>query len=355
MASYTITWPSPYEWDGTMRLFWRKTSESASDSVDIETTGWDTESYSYTVDVDYDVEYTWSVWALRNPYTLAFQVSSGTFFVESPYEPPIDFNVEYTSTMNSITATVTGVSDNSTVQFKINNQTVSRIGSGSMTIARLEPGTEYVCSIYVDDVFMEALVVSTSGDPVVREDPYVSNIVTTSEQIAIVVDNTRATDTLYVAVNDFEYHTDALDDVTPIILRGSAILPDTNYYVMVQIYRNEDGVMRLVMDWNGYIKTDKYVTDEFNWDTDIRQGVRMNMYSSKPAPVTAVEWNRLVRATNEKLGTVIPMVARGERMIAGIGGNVRDVADALGVSVHSGQQVTAYFFHALRNAVNALM
>lgn len=99
------------------------------------------------------------------------------------------------------------------------------------------------------------------------------------------------------------------------------------------------------------------IEGDFEWDTDIRAGAIMNTYmytgTHYPAPVTAAEWNRLVDLVNKKCGTSIGKVASGVRMYASSGGNVRRVADALGVAVDSGDIITAQFFLDLRDAVNA--
>jgi hypothetical protein len=42
-------------------------------------------------------------------------------------------------------------------------------------------------------------------------------------------------------------------------------------------------------------------------------------------------------------------------MVAGTGGNIRQVADALGVSVGSGWTITAQFFLDLRDKINNLL
>lgn len=98
--------------------------------------------------------------------------------------------------------------------------------------------------------------------------------------------------------------------------------------------------------------------EEFNWTTDIQQWKKMEIWQHPasgymlPAPVTAEEWNRLVKIVNTKCGTNIDDVSIGEPMRAGPGGNVRQVADALGVKVDKGDRITAEFFLKLQDAVN---
>lgn len=95
---------------------------------------------------------------------------------------------------------------------------------------------------------------------------------------------------------------------------------------------------------------------EFEWTTNIRAGEKMNTYNyagtQYPAPVTAKEWNELVDLVNTKCGTDINHVVSGAQMSAQPGGNVRCVANALGVSVNSGDRITAEFFFKLRDAIN---
>lgn len=87
-------------------------------------------------------------------------------------------------------------------------------------------------------------------------------------------------------------------------------------------------------------------TERFEWDTDIYAGGAMQTVGGVPAPVTAVEWNRLVDAVNRKRRTAIQHVVSGEPMTNA----VQVVAAALGVSVPN--RVTAAFFLDLRDTVN---
>lgn len=102
------------------------------------------------------------------------------------------------------------------------------------------------------------------------------------------------------------------------------------------------------------VTTQAYPT--FNWDTNIASNVTMGTYVKNnkqyPAPVTAEEWNRLVDLINLKYGKTLSHVSSGDEMVAGSGGNIRLVADALGVSVNSEDGITAQFFLDLKNKIN---
>lgn len=98
-------------------------------------------------------------------------------------------------------------------------------------------------------------------------------------------------------------------------------------------------------------------TDIFEWTTNIYQWAKMASWQhpsghTHPAPVTAEEWNRLVEIVNAKRGTDIDKVSVSTPMRAGPGGNIRQVADALGVEVDKGYRITAEFFLKLKEAVN---
>ena len=113
---------------------------------------------------------------------------------------------------------------------------------------------------------------------------------------------------------------------------------------------------------NVNIKNDEFTTldasqiEDFEWDTDIRAGVKMNTYQYAgtyyPAPVTAAEWNRLIDLIKSKRGISIDYVSSGVHMSAKPGGNIRKVADALGVTINSGDRITAQFFLDLQDAIN---
>ena len=96
----------------------------------------------------------------------------------------------------------------------------------------------------------------------------------------------------------------------------------------------------------------------FEWTTKIYYGAKISSWQNQangnthPAPVTADEWNRLVTLVNVKCGTSIDTVSQGERMYAGPGSKIRQVADALEVSVDNGDRITAAFFLALQDAIN---
>lgn len=94
----------------------------------------------------------------------------------------------------------------------------------------------------------------------------------------------------------------------------------------------------------------------FDWLlSTVQQGVMMGSYQQRPAPVTAQEWNRLVGLVNTMCNKAISTVSAGEEMVGGSGGNVRLVADALGVSVASGDRITAKFFLDLKNRINDML
>ena len=135
--------------------------------------------------------------------------------------------------------------------------------------------------------------------------------------------------------------------VSIIVIDG--LSPETTYTVNVgyKMTQTEDDI--------GKVEARTFTTKKkmFHWDTDIYQGAPMNYYNNRPAPVTFTEWNRLVDATNGKCAMNISKVSRGQTMNASNNGNVKQVADALGVSIPSGKTVTAKFFLDLEESVNS--
>lgn len=97
------------------------------------------------------------------------------------------------------------------------------------------------------------------------------------------------------------------------------------------------------------------------WISIIEQGAQMPIWTDEenqktyPAPVKAVEWNRLVDLINKKKSKSISLVSAGQEMKASNGGNIRQVADALGVSVESKKRITAQFFLDLKTAINNIL
>lgn len=92
------------------------------------------------------------------------------------------------------------------------------------------------------------------------------------------------------------------------------------------------------------------------WISTVKQGAEIAMYNKTSlAPVTAQEWNRLVGLVNTMCNKAISTVSAGEEMVGGSGGNVRLVADALGVSVASRDRITAQFFLDLKDRINDML
>jgi len=101
------------------------------------------------------------------------------------------------------------------------------------------------------------------------------------------------------------------------------------------------------------VSTDSYPV--FDWDSTIEVGAEMTVVDNLTvAPVTAVEWNRLVDLVNLKTGSSHAHVAKGASFSAVDGMPVKKIANALNVSVSSTDCISAEFFKKLKNAVNAL-
>lgn len=227
-------------------------------------------------------------------------------------------------------------------------QSASRYGSGSITIQGLEPGLTYVGDIYLNDTaLIETFAAQTTGTST-STDPYIMNYGSNNEgtEIFVVVDRTKSTYTANISINGKD---EGLYGCT----EGNTIYnfpaePNNTYIVVIVI--------------NGIELTAKITTTtstgEFQWKTKIYKDAKMNTRQNSingaihPAPVTAEEWNILVTLVNAKRSTSIPSVSPGSMMNAAPGGNVRQVADALGVKVDKGDRITAEFFLALQDAIN---
>lgn len=227
-------------------------------------------------------------------------------------------------------------------------QSASRYGSGSITVQGLEPGLTYVGDIYLNDTaLIETFSIQTTGTPT-STDPYIMNYGSNDEgtEIFIVVDRTKSTYTANVTINGEDEGLYGCNEGNTIY--SFAAEPNNTYIVVIVI--------------NGIELTAKITTavstSEFQWTTNIYQGAKMNSWQNSingathPAPVTATEWNRLVTFVNAKCGTSIAPVSPGSMMNAAPGGNVRQVADALGVIVNKGERITAQFFLELQDAIN---
>ena len=237
--------------------------------------------------------------------------------------------------------------DKLTVQL-ITGQSDSRYGSGSITIQGLESGTTYIGDIYLNDLtLIETFVVTTTGTPA-STDPYIMNYGSNDDgtEIFVVVDRTKSTYTANVIINNENKGTYSCNDNST-IYRFSA---EPNKVYIVKIIINN-------IELEATINT-TLSTGEFQWTTKIQKWEKMESWQhpagghTHPAPVTAEEWNRLVKIVNTKCGTNIDDVSIGEPMRAGPGGNIRQVADALGVEVDKGYKITAKFFLDLQDAVN---
>lgn len=237
--------------------------------------------------------------------------------------------------------------DKLTVQL-VTGQSDSRYGSGSITIQGLESGTTYVGDIYLNDLsLIETFAVKTTGTPA-SADPYIMNYGSNDEgtEIFVVVDRTKSAYTANIIINNENKGTYSCNDDST-IYRFSA---EPNKVYIVKIIINN-------IELEATINT-TLSTGEFKWTTKIQQWEKMEIWQHPasgyilPAPVTAEEWNRLVKIVNTKRGTNIDDVSTGEPMRAGPGGNIRQVADALGVKVDKGYRITAQFFLDLQDAVN---
>lgn len=266
---------------------------------------------------------------------------------------------DFTTDQGEPTHTITAGEDYVTVRFynylstdtltvELDGQSVSRTGNGSVTISGLESGTSYVGYVYANGVEIEVFAVTTTGTST-SSDPYIFNSGmsdNTGTEVFVVVYRTKSTYTASITINGVSKGTYACNDNSTIY---KFTTEPYNVYTVVLVINGVELTTTINTTPN---------TGEFQWDTSIYKGAKMNSWQNQangnthPAPVTAAEWNRLVTLVNAKCGTGIATVSSGERMWATSGGNIRQVADALGVAVGSGDRITAQFFLALQDAIN---
>lgn len=231
---------------------------------------------------------------------------------------------------------------------EINGTTASRYGNGSVTVGGLEPGTGYVGRIYANGIEIEVFAITTTGSAT-SSDPYIFNSGmsdNTGTEMFVVVYRTKSTYTASITVNGVNKGLYGCNDNSTIYR-----LPSEPYNVYtVEIVIN--GItLTTTINTTPNIGT-------FQWTTNIYQGAKMNSWQNSingathPAPVTAEEWNRLVTLVNAKRSTSIAPVSCGSMMNAAPGGNIRQVADALGVTINKGDRITAQFFLELQDAIN---
>ena len=235
-----------------------------------------------------------------------------------------------------------------TLTVELDGQSASRTGNGSVTISGLEPGTSYVGYVYANGVEVEVFAVTTTGTAA-SSDPYIFNSGMSDNsgtEAFVVVYRTKSTYTATITINGVNKGTYACNNNSTIY--KFATEPYNVYTVKITI--ND-------IELETTINTTPN-TGEFQWTTNIYKGAKMNSWqnpangNTHPAPVTAEEWNRLVTLVKVKLSISIPTVTQGERMYAGPGSKIRQVADALDVKVDNGNRITAQFFLDLQDAIN---
>jgi hypothetical protein len=198
----------------------------------------------------------------------------------------------------------------------------------------------YIAAIYVNNI----RVADENIEAVLPDPPKISSTTSGYTSITVYIDNCYSSDSVSGTIGymsgTVSYYTGGTCAV-----RFNGLSANTTYTVRITINGSTTTLP---------ISTQAYPT--FNWDTHIASNVEMGTYvkdnKQYPAPVTAEEWNRLVDLINLKYGNLLSHVSSGDEMVAGPGGNIRLVADALGVSVASGDRITAQFFLDLRTAVN---
>lgn len=303
-----------------------------------------------------------------DPYPTTGTVTETVSFPKKPEtepeQPPITqdpkFNIK-SYTLSSVTVLVEGLSKNDTAIAMVYDANGNNLGSKSESVGstdgstkeltisglNLSPNTEYKVKV--------SLRVSSAGGAIVELGE--KTFTTTADQTNITYSLTNIT-TNSVTVNI------------------SGALPTNEvtirFYGVSTVFGtiNPNGTASIIVDnldvgkkYSGSITVNDVVINQetivfytlFDWwisKPEKDKQMEIHEESQSPAPVRAEEWNRLVDLINGKLSKSIAKVSPGDEMNAGDNGNVKVVASALGVSVNSGDTVTASFFNALKNAIN---
>ena len=364
-------------WDGTYSRYSSQSYGSASDAesaISGLTGGSSLYKVSGNTASGYFIKKKNCTYAIQRSTSASSGTASATAYFKpkpsTPSTPSPSFSISYTAT--TATASITNLTSGQNVNFHVLQiyspaggfvvDSVSDTATGSsmsLTVSGLTANTGYTARVFVDDAPIgdeSFTTLSASSNPIC-ETSFDNN------QITVVISNISVGETAWLYIRESDDITGSLpsytkESYTRISSTDSSSVTwtktveyDISYTYSVVIQPNNI----YLVDGETFTLT---LGEEFNWTTDIQQWKKMEIWQHPasgymlPAPVTAEEWNRLVKIVNTKCGTDIDDVSIGEPMRAGPGGNVRQVADALGVKVDKGDRITAEFFLKLQDAVN---
>lgn len=311
--------------------------------------------------------YDLSVTTTSSAVTLTASVDVSGYIIVQPTLPQPTYAVSYT--YNSATATISNLSAGDSVVFTIYNSgngsyitSTSGTASGAsitLTVSGLSASTGYSALVTVNGLSLGYINFTTNAAPQPSQTYSVSY---SKNTITVNISNLSVGDTAWFYLRETQDVSGSLPSYRALSYTRSST-SDSSSHVWTETV--EYGVSYtysiVVQPGDIYLVSGAEFTltdGSFQWDTNIQAGAKMSTKMIQgvhyPAPVTALEWNRLVSLVNKKCGTSIAEVVSGQSMYAGDGKNVRLVADALGVSVSRGDIITAQFFLDLRDAVNSL-
>lgn len=336
-------------------LHWRPSSDTAGNYLQysngrVNMNGTYTASFSY----EYDVEYTWSLYYGQYGSATSY-IDGGTVYTASPPPSPL-YNAS--RTLTTATASISNLSIDDEVEFTIslhaNNLYVasdSDIATGTtmtLSVSGLVRDTKYAALVTVNG---KSLGYQTL-EPISPD--FDISYTATSATVTVInlIENEKVEFSLSEGANGTNAQSasgTAKGESLNLSING--LTPNTYYTYSVKV--NGKNIRN-----DYFITLDASQIEDFKWTTNIYQWAKMASWQhpagghTHPAPVTAKEWNELVEIVNAKCGTNINKVSTSTPMRAGPGGNVRQVADALGVKVDKGYRITAQFFLDLQDAVN---
>jgi hypothetical protein len=334
-------------------FFWRPSSDNVNSQYSNGYVNMDG-SYSASFEYPYDVEYTWSLY-YGHYGTATTKIDGGTVYTASPAPSP-KYSITYRG-YSRVTALIENLRDGDSVRMtvyygsaEVGYTTATADGATmSLSVDKLTAGTKYSVIVLVNTKSLGAqnctmLTPSQTYDASFGQ-----------KSITVKVFNLGVGD-----MATFFFRKSSEDDALELHYTRATSSDSSSYSWTEEVEYNVEYIysVRITYPNKEYaflVSGQTFILDGFEWDTYIAQGVSMNMYNGKLAPVTASEWNRLVGLVNKTCGKSISSVSPGTPMMAGPGGNIRQVADALDVSVDSGDTITAQFFLDLKDKINNLL
>lgn len=234
-----------------------------------------------------------------------------------------------------------GVYDENLDPYYVHEEFTATKAGGMFYTFTYDPQKGYIASIYIND----SRYTTQTIDPVIPNPPIIEDPQSSYTSIEITIKNVSSSDSIAIKAThgNITYHGNVEYYSGYVIANVTGLQANTTYDVELSI--------------NGDITTYTVSTDPypiFSWSSNISKGANIPVVGGNMvAPVTAEEWNRLISYIQIKFGLEISTVQPGDELNLYSGGNVYNVAKALGITVTPKTTVTAEFFNKLKDAYNS--